>query len=104
MPGKQLFTVIWLRLALQDMHECAEYIAQDDPDAARLVAERIWQEGQSLCTMPDRGRPGRVPGTRELVLQGLPYFIAYQAKGKSVQILRVMHTARQWPPCIKEQT
>jgi plasmid stabilization system protein ParE len=98
MSNNQRFTVTWLRLALQDIHECAEYIAQDDPNAAKLVAERIWLEGQSLRVMPDRGRPGRVPGTRELVLQGLPYFIAYQAKGKNVEILRVIHTSRNWPP------
>jgi len=98
MPNNQRYTVNWLRLALQDIHECAEYIAQDDPNAAKLVAERIWLEGQSLRLMPDRGRSGRVPGTRELVLQGLPYFIAYQAKGKIVEILRVIHTSRNWPP------
>jgi plasmid stabilization system protein ParE len=97
MPNKQRFIIDWLHLALQDMRECAEHIAQDDPETARLVVVRIWQEGQSLCSLPDRGRPGRVPGTRELVLQGLPYFLAYRVKGKTVQILRVIHTSRQWP-------
>ena len=97
MPDNQRFTIHWLHLALQDMQECAEYIAQDDPETARLVVDRIWQEGQSLCLLSNRGRPGRVPGTRELVLQGLPYFLAYRVRGKTVQILRVIHTARQWP-------
>ena len=97
MPNKHL-TAIWLRLALQDMQQCAEFIAQDDPETARLVVDRIWQEGQSLRSLPDRGRPGRVPNTRELVLQGLPYFLAYRVKGKNVQILRVIHTARRWLP------
>jgi len=98
MSNKQNLTVVWLRLALQDMRECAEFIARDDPEAARRVVDRIWKEGQSLRLLPDRGRPGRVSGTRELVLQGLPYFLAYRVKGKSVQILRVIHTARNWPP------
>jgi len=97
MPNKHLM-VIWLHLALQDMQQCAEFIAQDDPKTAKQVVGRIWQEGQSLRSLPDRGRPGKVPGTRELVLQGLPYFLAYRVKGKSVQILRVIHTARHWPP------
>jgi len=96
MPNKHL-AVIWLCLALQDMQQCAEFIAQDDPETATQVVDRIWQEGQSLRLLPDRGRPGRVPGTRELVLQGLPYFLAYRVKGKSVQILRVIHMARHWP-------
>ena len=97
MPNKHL-TVIWLHLALQDMQQYAEFIAKDDPESAKLVVDRIWQEGQSLRSLPDRGRTGRVPGTRELVLQGLPYFLAYRVKGKNVQILRVIHTARHWPP------
>jgi plasmid stabilization system protein ParE len=96
MPNKRL-AVIWLRLALQDMQQCAECIAQDDPETAKSVVDRIWQEGQRLRLLPDRGRPGRVPGTRELALQGRPYFFAYRVKGKSVQILRVIHTARHWP-------
>ena len=98
MSNKQNLTVVWLRLALQDMRECAEFIERDDPETARRVVDRIWQEGQSLRLLPDRGRPGKVSGTRELVLQGLPYFLAYRVKGKSVQILRVIHTARNWPP------
>jgi len=94
MSDKRSLTVSWLRMALQDMQSCAEFIAQDNPEAAKLIVDRIWQEGQSLSSLPDRGRPGRVPGTRELVLQGLPYFLAYRVKEKSVQILRVIHTAR----------
>ncbi len=98
MPDKREYHVDWLRMALQDMHETATYIARDSPEAARDVVSRIWQEGQSLSSLPDRGRPGRVPGTRELMLEGLPYFPAYRVKGKTVQILRVIHTARQCPP------
>ena len=89
--------VVWLHLALQDMHQAATSIAQESPKAAKDLVNRIWVEGPSLCVSPDRGRPGRVPGTRELMLQGLPYFLAYRVKGKTVQILRVVHTARQWP-------
>ena len=97
MPTNRRFSIDWLRLALQDIEECAEYIARDDPETARLIVDRIWQEGQNLRTLPDRGRPGRVPGTRELVLQGLPYFLVYRVKGNTVQILRLIHTYRQWP-------
>lgn len=97
MSADQRYRVDWLRLALRDMREIAAYITQDSPDAAENVVERIWLEGQSLCSLADRGRPGRVPGTRELVLEGLPYFLAYRVKGKFVQILRVIHTSRRWP-------
>ena len=96
MPNKH--PIIWLRLALQDMQQCAEFTAKDDPETIKHVVDRIWQEGQSLCSLTDRGRPGRVPGTRELVLRGLPYFLVYRVKGKIIQILRVIHTARHGPP------
>lgn len=97
MSADQHYRVDWLRLALRDMREIAVYIAQDSTETAKDVMKRIWQEGQGLCLLADRGRPGRVPGTRELVLDGLPYFLAYRVKGKVVQILRVIHTSRQWP-------
>jgi plasmid stabilization system protein ParE len=79
------------------MREIAAHIARDSPEAAKAVVERIWQAGQGLCFLADRGRPGRVSGTRELMPEGLPYFLAYRVKGKAVQILRVIHTSRQWP-------
>lgn len=97
MSADQYYKVNWLRLALRDMREIAAYIAQDSPEAGKAVVERIWQEGQGLCSLADKGRPGRVPGTRELVLDGLPYFLAYRVKGRAFQILRVIHTLRQWP-------
>lgn len=97
MPADQPYHVDWLRLALRDMREIAAYIAQDSPEAAKAIVERIWQESQGLSSLADRGRPGRVPGTRELVLEGLPYFLAYRVKGKTVQILRIIHTSRKWP-------
>lgn len=97
MPLERHYRVDWLHLALRDMREIALHIARDSPEAAKAVVSRIWLEGRGLCLLADRGRPGRVPGTRELVLTDMPYFLAYRVKGKSVQILRVIHTSRQWP-------
>ena len=90
-------SVDWLRLALQDLNDIAVFIATDDAAAAQAVMETLWIAGQSLRLHPERGRPGRVPGTRELVLTDLPYFIAYRVKSDQVQILRLLHTARKWP-------
>jgi toxin ParE1/3/4 len=44
-----------------------------------------------------RGRPGRWPGTRELIIPGTPYIVPYRVKGPVVEILRVFHGARRWP-------
>ncbi|HET6521471.1 MAG TPA: type II toxin-antitoxin system RelE/ParE family toxin, partial [Geminicoccaceae bacterium] len=50
-----------------------------------------------LAQHPESGRPGRVPGTRELVVSGTPYIVPYRVQGNTVQILRVLHGARKWP-------
>ena len=50
-----------------------------------------------LTSYPKTGRPGRVKGTRELIIVRTPYIAAYRIKGKTVQILRVLHGAQQWP-------
>jgi toxin ParE1/3/4 len=43
------------------------------------------------------GRPGRVPGTRELVVAGTPYIVAYRVTASRVDVLAIIHAARRWP-------
>ena len=90
-------TLRWTKRALQNVESEAECIAADDPDAAKLVVERIYQALELLRNNPQSGRPGRVPGTRELIVTGTRYLIPYRVKGKQIQILRVFHTSRRWP-------
>ena len=42
-------------------------------------------------------RPGRVPGTRELVIPRTPFVVPYRLKSDIIQILRVYHGAHRWP-------
>lgn len=51
-----------------------------------------------LADFPNIGRPGRLWSTRELVVLGSPFVVIYRARANSVQILRVLHGARRWPP------
>jgi addiction module RelE/StbE family toxin len=88
----------WTRLAERDLDAIAEYIGQDSPAAAaRVILELIDQAETLLPEHPAIGRPGRVLGTRELVIGNLPYIIAYRVRQKDVEILRVLHTSRAWP-------
>lgn len=88
----------WTRLAEKDLDEIARYIGQDTPAAAaRVVLELIDQAEKLLPKHPAIGRPGRVLGTRELVIGDLPYVIAYRVRERDVEILRVLHTSRAWP-------
>ena len=87
----------WVRLALEDLEEIAGLISKDNPEAARDLVRRIWEASQILAEHPHSGRPGRVLGTRELVIGGTQYILPYRVIEDEVQILRVLHGARRWP-------
>jgi len=87
----------WLRTALHNLDEEATYIAADDPQAARLVVERVLNAVEMLASQPALGRPGRVPGTRELVVGNTRYVVPYRVRGQVVEVLRVFHTSRRPP-------
>ncbi len=89
--------VKWTRKALINLDNAVEYIATDKPKAATKVALKIRNAAQRLANQPGIGRPGRVSGTRELVVPGLPYILPYVEKDGALFILRVMHTSMKWP-------
>lgn len=92
--------VRWSLSALDDLKRQVSHIARDDPAAARSVASRIDAAALLLGERPI-GRPGRVGGTYEKSVGGLPYIIAYSLETKdgreTLFILRVIHAARNWP-------
>jgi toxin ParE1/3/4 len=88
----------WTRLAEADLIAIADYIGQDSPAAAaRVILELIERTEASLARHPAIGRPGRVIGTRELVIGEWPYVIPYRVRDHDIEILRVLHTSRRWP-------
>ncbi|MGA9059924.1 MAG: type II toxin-antitoxin system RelE/ParE family toxin [Terriglobia bacterium] len=89
--------VRWTSLALEDLHNAYEYVAADNPRAASAMIARIEAAVNSLRVFPDAGRPGRVEGTRELVVTGTPFIIPYRTKHRQVEILALIHAARRWP-------
>lgn len=89
--------VVFSPQAREDLREIFLYIAEDSPAAARLVLSRIKERVKELIDNPHIGRPGRVPGTRELVILKTPYLAPYQVVENVIQILRVYHGSRQWP-------
>lgn len=93
--------VVWSQRALHDYGTIIDYIAQDEPAAAERVAERIDKTVRALAGAP-MGRKGRVSGTYEKVVPGLPYIIAYllgdEPRGhETIAIVRIIHGARDWP-------
>lgn len=90
--------VRWLKRAERDLDEVEEYISRDNPDAAIDTVLAIVAAVKQLEEFPGIGRPGRIAGTRELVVDGLPFIVPYRLRGETIEILRVYHAARRWPP------
>jgi toxin ParE1/3/4 len=89
--------VSWLASARANLIAIAEHIAHDNPAAAYAVHEAILRHAGRLATHPRLGRAGRITGTRELVVPGTPYIVAYRVAAQEIVILRVLHGARRWP-------
>jgi addiction module RelE/StbE family toxin len=82
---------------MRDLEELAAYIAQDSEQTAELVETRIHEAARLLREVPAMGRPGRVKGTRELIVQRTSYILVYRIKSGTIRILRVFRGARRWP-------
>jgi toxin ParE1/3/4 len=89
--------VKWLRTALTNLDAEAEYIARDNPAAAARIVTAIATAVDQLTKYSAMGRPGRVPGTRELVVPDTPFIVPYRIRGNVVEVLRIFHAARKWP-------
>ncbi|MCX7285084.1 MAG: type II toxin-antitoxin system RelE/ParE family toxin [Novosphingobium sp.] len=90
--------IAWSDDARDDYFGILHYIADDNPDAAERVVRAISKTGNALADFAT-GHPGRVSGTYEKSVSRLPYVIVYALgdDDKSLTILRVLHTSRDWP-------
>src|SRR5271157_1278494 len=93
----------WSLFAQADRDAIFDYIEADSLQAAITVDDRIRVQVEGLVQFPESGRPGRIEGTRELVIQRTPYVAAYRITGNTVRILRVLHGAQQWPEDMSEE-
>jgi len=84
-------------MALGNLDRQLGHIAAEDRQAAARVARRVREAVEHLAKYPEAGRPGRVEGTRELVVPDTPFVIPYRVAARRVEILRVFHSSQQWP-------
>lgn len=93
--------LVWTPRARADVDEITAYIAEDNPDAAERVADYIYAAAAQLCEQPGLGGPGRKDGTRELIVRKgswhSGYVIPYRVHGERVELVAVIHGAREWP-------
>lgn len=84
----------WRLSAISDLTNIQDYIRENDPQAAQAIVERVLRSVDRLESFPQSGRTGQVPGTRELVVPGLPYIVVYTCDDADVSIIGVFHGAR----------
>jgi toxin ParE1/3/4 len=89
--------VVWSRRAIQHLVCLRERIDKDSELSAALVAKRILKAVDLLQSHPEMGRPGRVVGTRELVVAGTPYVIPYRVRRERLELIAVFHGRQKWP-------
>lgn len=90
-------TVVWSQRAVGHLTHLHAFIAEDKPAAAARMASLILDAIDGLVERPNLGRPGRIENTRELVVAGTPFVIAYRIRGSRLEILGVFHGRRRWP-------
>jgi toxin ParE1/3/4 len=90
--------VVWTTLAFADLQEIYGYLNERNPGVAIKMVTLIRKIVTSqLTNSPFMGRSGRVQGTREIVIPHTPYLLIYRVVGDTLQILRVLHGAQEWP-------
>ena len=88
--------LLWSAQSLRELEASIEYIATDNPTAALDLGEQILSSVENILPAnPYAGRPGRVEGSRELVVHE-SYIVAYEVTDV-IYILTVRHAARSWP-------
>ena len=88
----------WTKRYLRELEAIGGYIAERSPRSAERIVNEIHSRTERLLSAnPFIGRPGELEGTRELVIGGTPYIVAYRVKDIEIEILFVQHGARQWP-------
>jgi toxin ParE1/3/4 len=90
-------TVVWSPRAIRHLVAIRKYIEKDSEGNAALIAARIFDAVAILRTQPQMGRPGRLTGTRELVVSGTPYIVPYRVRRERLELLAVFDGRRQWP-------
>jgi toxin ParE1/3/4 len=89
-------TIVWSPRASEHLTHLRSYIARDSPNVANRIAGTLLAAVERLAELPNLGRPGRVAGTRELVVPGTPYVIPYRVRGDRIEVIAVFHGRQKW--------
>ena len=88
--------LIWAPQSLEDRKQIYAFIFEHDSHAANVLDDLFNSQANQLLTFPEMGKPGRVAGTRELVVHK-HYLLVYTCSPDEIRIVTVLHTSRQYP-------
>jgi toxin ParE1/3/4 len=94
--GSQDLKVRWTRPALTDFIDIQQFIAAEDSEAARRIADRLWSTAAQLGDNPEIGRRGHVAGTREWAVTRTPFLVVYRIRNEAIEILRIWRGRQDW--------
>lgn len=89
--------VRWTAGDSDDLELITDYLFEEAPQHAALIIRSLYNAISALNSFPNRGRPGKKPETRELVVRSLPYIVVYWVTGDVVYVARILHGAQKWP-------
>ena len=89
--------IVWSPRAIGHLADLRAHIARDDPEAAARMATALLTAVERMAALPNLGRPGRVTGTRELVVPNTPYVVPYRLRGDRLEVIAVFHGRQRWP-------
>ena len=92
-----MLTVKYTKLALQDLNDSYDYIYKDNPYATRSIIEKIELTISKIAEYPTIGHKRRVAETFEFVVLDTPFIIVYMFDRKSLKIVSILHSSRQYP-------
>ena len=88
----------WTERATRQLDQAHDYIEiSNSAEVGDRITTRIVSGVQRLLSFPTSGRPGRVPRTRELVVAGTPFIVAYTIDGPRIVVLAMYHGSQRWP-------
>ncbi|MBT0725988.1 type II toxin-antitoxin system RelE/ParE family toxin [Rosenbergiella australiborealis] len=91
-----MLPVKWTDNARVSLYTLIGFIAEQNPFAAKSLLHRIEDSTLPATTNPYIFRPGRVPGTREIIAHP-NYVVVYRVQAECIEILDVLHARQEYP-------
>ena len=91
-----MLKLIWETKASDRLDEIGDFISQFRPDAADRLIQSVHDALDRTTRFPAIGRPGRISGTRELIVHP-NYIVIYRITDTAIQVLNILHARQRYP-------